>query len=174
MFITTPCSFSSSVRLLPAWPCSWNVNFTVSAPRSTAVTGSVIDGRLSFTVTPRSRTPAVRADRCQEISPILPPPAPPPRPPPDSLPCNVTAWALLCPPQPSNASACAHCCSTHNAELMKMGCYTHKNWGKPPYTWMDFCEGKPAPPWPGPPPPAPPPGPARTPPRLAVGDNPGS
>jgi hypothetical protein len=46
---------------------------------------------------------------------------------------------------------CVRCCSAHNAELMRMDCYTHSNWGKPPYTWMDFCEGKTAPPWPGPP-----------------------
>lgn len=146
-----------SVLLLPAWPCSWNVNFTVSAPRLTTVTGSVVGGRLSFTVTPQSRTSAVRVARCQEISPTPPPSPPPgpPRPPPRPVRCNVTAWASLCPPQPTNASACARCCSAHNAELMKMGCYTHKNWGTPPYTWMDFCKGKPAPPWPGPPSPLP-------------------
>ena len=112
-----------SVLLLPAWPCSWNVNFTVSAPRLTTVTGSLVDGRLSFTVTPQSRTSAVRATRCQATSPPSPPsPPPPPRPPPSQVPCNITAWTLLCPPQPRNASACARCCSAHNAELMGMNC----------------------------------------------------
>lgn len=104
-----------SVLLLPAWPCSWNVNFTVSAPRLTTVMGSLIDGRLSFTVTPQSRRSAVRATRCQAISPSSPPP-------PSQVPCNITAWTLLCPPQPRNASACARCCSTHNVELMRMNC----------------------------------------------------
>lgn len=112
---------ADSVLLLPAWPCSWNVNFTVSAPRSTIVTGFLINGLLSFTVTPQSRTSAVRAARCQAIPPIEPqsPPPPPARP---HQPCNITAWALLCPPQPNNASACVRCCSAHNAELMRMDC----------------------------------------------------
>ena len=149
---------TDSVLLLPAWPCSWNVNFTVSAPRVTTVTGSLIDGRLRYTVTPPSRASAVRAAHCQVIPPIgpPPPPAPPPgpRPPPSHAPCNVTAWAQLCLPQPSNVSACTRCCSVHSAELMRMNCYTHSNWGHPPYTWADFCEGKPAPPWPAPPAPA--------------------
>ena len=116
---------ADSVLLLPAWPCSWNVNFTVSAPRLTTVTGNLMNGRLSFTVTPQSRTSAVRVARCQVIPPIQPPvapPPPPPRPPPHQLPCNITAWALLCPPQPKNASACVRCCSAHNAELMRMDC----------------------------------------------------
>jgi hypothetical protein len=111
---------TESVLLLPAWPCSWDVNFTISAPRLTTVQGSLIGGKLSFAVTPQSRASAVRVGRCQNIPPAVPPPSP--APPPGQAPCNITAWSLLCPPQPANASACVRCCSAHNAELMRMDC----------------------------------------------------
>ena len=44
------------IRLLPAWPKEWNVEFRLHAPHQTVVEGSVRDGRLvSFKTTPASR-----------------------------------------------------------------------------------------------------------------------
>lgn len=77
-----------SVLLLPAWPCAWDVEFRVAAPRSTSVQGSLRNGTLTFTVDPPSRASAVRAAKCQ--SP-LPPPTPPPTPP-----INCSVWQCTC------------------------------------------------------------------------------
>jgi len=44
------------IRLLPAWPAEWNVNFKLHAPRQTVVEGKYADGRiLGLTVTPEER-----------------------------------------------------------------------------------------------------------------------
>ncbi|MFW6170523.1 MAG: hypothetical protein ACODAD_08535, partial [Planctomycetota bacterium] len=44
------------LRLLPAWPDDWNVDFKLHAPRQTVVEGRVRDGKLvSWTVTPKRR-----------------------------------------------------------------------------------------------------------------------
>eukprot|EP00041_Stephanoeca_diplocostata_P029135 m.853094 g.853094 ORF g.853094 m.853094 type:complete len:900 (-) comp23498_c0_seq3:403-3102(-) len=51
--------------LLPAWPCEWDIAFNVSAPRRTTVAGSLVGGKLSFSVDPPSRTAAIVAARCQ-------------------------------------------------------------------------------------------------------------
>merc|ERR1712166_777494 len=56
-----------SVLLLPAWPCHWNVNFTVNAPKLTTITGRVADGLLQYSVNPSSRASAVHAGSCQTV-----------------------------------------------------------------------------------------------------------
>ncbi len=44
------------LRLLPAWPADWDVDFRLHAPRQTVVEGRVRDGKLvSWTVTPERR-----------------------------------------------------------------------------------------------------------------------
>lgn len=44
------------LRLLPAWPKEWDVDFRLHAPRQTVVEGQVRDGKLvSWTVTPERR-----------------------------------------------------------------------------------------------------------------------
>jgi hypothetical protein len=73
-----------SVLLLPAWPCAWDVEFRVAAPRSTTVQGSLRNGTLSFTVDPPSRAPAVHVAKCQAVAP-----PPPPTPPPSRLPRHL-------------------------------------------------------------------------------------
>eukprot|EP01049_Picozoa_sp_SAG25_P010147 SAG25_NODE_1079_length_4095_cov_1.941191_4_plen_150_part_01 len=78
MLIQRADDADESVLLLPAWPCEWDCNFTVSAPRRTTITGSVKDGTLSYAVTPRSRESAVRAGSCQPVPTPPPPPPPPP------------------------------------------------------------------------------------------------
>jgi hypothetical protein len=46
----------SAIRLLPAWPKGWDVDFRLHAPCRTVVEGSVRDGKLKrLKVTPRSR-----------------------------------------------------------------------------------------------------------------------
>ena len=45
-----------TIRLLPAWPREWNVEFKLHAPYRTTVEGAVVDGRLiDLRVTPESR-----------------------------------------------------------------------------------------------------------------------
>jgi hypothetical protein len=114
-----------SVLLLPTWPCQWDVDFKLSAPRATTVTGSLKNGTLSYSVVPAARSTAVRAAKCQQLVPT---------PPPQSS-CNVTLWDEMCPPEPSNISTCMHCCGTHNAALVKMGC------DSPKYDWSVHCAG---------------------------------
>ena len=118
---------NQSVLLLPAWPCGWDVNFTLSAPQKTTITGRLVSGKLEYSVTPSSRASAVRAASCQQVDP---PPAP--------VHCNMTAWRQFCPPMPNNSSACMACCSTHSSALWKLNCIG-------PDCWPDYCSGKPAP-----------------------------
>jgi alpha-L-fucosidase 2 len=143
MLIQRADDAEDSVLLLPAWPCEWDVNFTVSAPKLTTITGSVKDGVLHYTVTPSSRASAVVAGSCQPVAP--PPPQPPqpspsphPPPAPPGVHCNTTAWKLLCEPMPANVSACMKCCDSHQAELWKLNCIG-------PDCWPDYCAAKPAP-----------------------------
>ena len=56
---------AGSAVLLPAWPCAWNVSFSLHAPRQTIVTGSLLGGKLSYTVTPAARRPFIKALPCQ-------------------------------------------------------------------------------------------------------------
>eukprot|EP01051_Picozoa_sp_SAG22_P007491 SAG22_NODE_529_length_9428_cov_2.691178_8_plen_466_part_00 len=74
MLIQRADDAEESVLLLPAWPCDWNVNFTMKAPKATSITGTVKDGVLEYAVTPTSRAAAVRAGSCQLVA--APPPAP--------------------------------------------------------------------------------------------------
>lgn len=74
MLIQRTDDVEDSVLLLPAWPCEWDVNFTVSAPKLTTITGGVTDGVLHYSVTPASRASAVRESynkkHVGEISPM--------------------------------------------------------------------------------------------------------
>ena len=53
------------LRLLPAWPCSWDVDFKVHGALNTTITGSLVNGTLSYTVSPLSRAKDVSAAPCQ-------------------------------------------------------------------------------------------------------------
>jgi len=53
-----------SVLLLPAWPCNWDVAFTLHAPRRTVIRGSLTNGTLTYSVEPSDRAQAVRATAC--------------------------------------------------------------------------------------------------------------
>lgn len=53
------------VLLLPAWPCEWDVQFKLHAPRRTVIEGRLLAGALSFTVSPPERAAAVQAGHCQ-------------------------------------------------------------------------------------------------------------
>ena len=56
-----------AVTVLPAWPCSWDVDFRLHAPRNTTVELSFRDGRVAnLTVTPSARTKAVHVAKCQD------------------------------------------------------------------------------------------------------------
>lgn len=59
---------AQSVMLLPAWPCSWDASFRLHAPKQTTITGSVVDGKLSYVVSPSSREADVKAFACQHIA----------------------------------------------------------------------------------------------------------
>ena len=53
---------------MPAWPCSWDVDFKVRAPRNTIVSGSFVGGELrSLIVEPASRTASVQVLKCQNV-----------------------------------------------------------------------------------------------------------
>ena len=58
---------AQSVVLLPAWPCSWDAQFKVHAPKQTVITGTVAGGHLTFSVSPASRKADVKALPCQQI-----------------------------------------------------------------------------------------------------------
>lgn len=138
MLIQRVDDVNDSVVLLPAWPCDWDVNFTVAAPRQTTITGRLQGGSITYSVTPTSRASTVRALPCQNV-PLTPspPPAPPP-PSPSGLHCNKTAWTQICPPMPTAVGKCMACCQAHSAELFKMKCIGT-------FCWPDYCGGKPAP-----------------------------
>lgn len=145
MLIQQADDVNDSVLLLPAWPCSWDVNFTVAAPRRTTITGRLAGGKLTYTVTPSIRQSAVRAAPCQQVKmpPPPPPPLPPPPPPhpptpPPGVHCNMTAWNQLCAPVPTNVSKCMTCCMQHSAELFKLNCIGTD-------CWPDYCADKPTP-----------------------------
>jgi hypothetical protein len=54
-----------SVVLIPAWPCDWDVQFKLAAPHNTVVTGSIVKGKLAYTIDPPSRASFVTAHACQ-------------------------------------------------------------------------------------------------------------
>ena len=62
---------NESVVLLPAWPCDWDVNFTLTAPQFTFISGSLTNGSLNYTVFPAERASAVRELPCQAPPPPI-------------------------------------------------------------------------------------------------------
>lgn len=55
--------------VLGAWPCAWDVNFTLKAPRNTTVHGTFHAGRLAqLEVVPESRRDYVHIATCQPVS----------------------------------------------------------------------------------------------------------
>ena len=54
---------------MQAWPCSWDVDFKLAAPRHTVVSGRLVNGALmDFEVTPRERRSSVRVLPCQNVT----------------------------------------------------------------------------------------------------------
>ena len=56
---------AGSALLLPAWPCEWDVDFKLHAPRRTTVVGSLVAGKLEYRVKPAERTRFISAAACQ-------------------------------------------------------------------------------------------------------------
>ena len=52
--------------LLPAWPCAWDVDFKVHGAVGTVVTGKLLNGVLTYSVSPSSRASYVTAADCQK------------------------------------------------------------------------------------------------------------
>ena len=58
--------------LFPAWPCSWDVNFKLQAPRKTIVSGKFVDGRLKeLRVQPPERRSAIIVLPCQDTEQLM-------------------------------------------------------------------------------------------------------
>ena len=54
--------------LFPAWPCSWNVEFKLAAPRNTIVSGKFVAGEVvELAVVPEMRRSAIRVMACQDV-----------------------------------------------------------------------------------------------------------
>ena len=54
--------------LFPAWPCSWNVDFKLRAPRNTTVSGKLVGGKLvDLNVYPPERRAAIEVLPCQNV-----------------------------------------------------------------------------------------------------------
>ena len=52
--------------LFPAWPCAWDVDFRLAAPRGTVVSGRLVAGKLeSLTVEPAERRASITILACQ-------------------------------------------------------------------------------------------------------------
>ena len=59
---------NASFILFPAWPCSWDVDFKLHAPRSTIVSGRLVNGTLlDLDVSPSSRRSHAIIKPCQRI-----------------------------------------------------------------------------------------------------------
>ena len=55
--------------LFPAWPCAWDVDFKLAAPRNTVVAGRLVGGKLvHLSVTPPERTASITVLACQEVA----------------------------------------------------------------------------------------------------------
>jgi hypothetical protein len=58
-----------SAVVLGAWPCAWDVDFKLRAPRNTTVEGTLRAGNLTrLVVTPPSRAAAMVVRPCQNVS----------------------------------------------------------------------------------------------------------
>ena len=78
MALVTLLTFHNSVTLseyhcygckMQAWPCSWDVDFKLAAPRNTVVSGRLVNGVLKdFEVTPRERRSSVIVLPCQNVT----------------------------------------------------------------------------------------------------------
>jgi len=56
---------STTIVLLPAWPCEWDVSFKLWGPLHTFVEVDYINGKLaSLVVEPASRTSSVKFANC--------------------------------------------------------------------------------------------------------------
>ena len=54
--------------LFPAWPCSWNVDFKLQAPRNTTVSGKLVGGKLlELSVFPPERRVELEVLPCQNV-----------------------------------------------------------------------------------------------------------
>jgi hypothetical protein len=60
MLLQEDFSSAHKLTLLPAWPCDWDVEFKLHAALQTTVVGKVVNGVLTYDVTPARR----RADVC--------------------------------------------------------------------------------------------------------------
>jgi len=59
---------AGGVLLFPAWPCAWEVQFKLAAPRKTLVAGVFRGGKLvNLSVTPPERASAISVLPCQEV-----------------------------------------------------------------------------------------------------------
>ena len=57
---------AGGVLLFPAWPCSWDVDFRLAAPRKTYVSGALVNGTLvRLDVDPPERKGAMTVLPCQ-------------------------------------------------------------------------------------------------------------
>ena len=58
---------AATILVLPAWPCKWDVEFKLHAPRQTVIRARFRNGRLvdDVEVTPESRRKDVRVMPCQ-------------------------------------------------------------------------------------------------------------
>ena len=70
------CICLNKAQYLPAlpqaWPCSWDVEFKLAAPRNTVVSGKMEGGVLvDFDVSPGERRSSVRVLPCQNVT-LLP------------------------------------------------------------------------------------------------------
>eukprot|EP01064_Diplonema_japonicum_P016166 TRINITY_DN24173_c0_g1_i1.p1 TRINITY_DN24173_c0_g1~~TRINITY_DN24173_c0_g1_i1.p1 ORF type:complete len:725 (+),score=199.81 TRINITY_DN24173_c0_g1_i1:38-2212(+) len=54
-----------NLKILPAWPCSWDLAFKLHGPLNTTVTGTVVSKKITYTVTPASRAGNVHVVPCQ-------------------------------------------------------------------------------------------------------------
>ena len=61
--------FSCNIYFMQAWPCSWDVDFKLAAPRNTVVSGKLVNGVLKdLEVTPSERRSSVRVLPCQNVT----------------------------------------------------------------------------------------------------------
>lgn len=60
---------TGSALLFPAWPCEWDVDFKLAAPRRTIVSGRLVGGKLvEFEVDPPERKAAITVLPCQSVA----------------------------------------------------------------------------------------------------------
>ena len=65
MVMQTLDDAEQTILLLPAWPCKWDVRFSVHGPLQTVITGQLLSGKLTYSVQPQSRQGNVKVMSCQ-------------------------------------------------------------------------------------------------------------